>query len=113
MIPPVVPHTGPAEDQASTGEETTMEYDAQERQRRLEEATDRALEAVGMLRNGSTIPAILSDIVTARETIRRSLAGTGADPETAACLIDATLQGIVRTMPAGTFTRRSIGAKSS
>lgn len=38
----------------------------QEQEKRFAQATDAASEAVGMLRNRSTFPAIRSDLVTVR-----------------------------------------------
>lgn len=48
-------------------------------------------------------PAIRSDVVTARQTIRRAIAGDDADLETAAGLLDQVLEGLCPHDPASRF----------
>lgn len=55
------------------------------------------------MRQDTDTPAIRSDLVTARQTIRRAIAGDDADLEAAAGLIDATLQALCPHDPAGHF----------
>lgn len=47
--------------------------------------------------------AMRSDLVTARQTIRRAIAGDEADLDTASGLIDATLEALCPHDPAGWF----------
>jgi hypothetical protein len=62
--------------------------------RHFHEETDAAMEAIGIDGNEGSTQAIRGDLVTAREEIRRAIAGDDADLATAAGLIDLALQGL-------------------
>jgi hypothetical protein len=52
------------------------------------------MEAIGIDGDEGSTQAIRGDLVTAREEIRRAIAGDDADLATAAGLIDLALQGL-------------------
>jgi hypothetical protein len=65
-----------------------------DRERRFALARTAVADAIVMISKGATFETIRGDLVTARQTVRRAIAGDDADLATAAGLIDAALASL-------------------